>query len=107
MSMHDSPWEPLNAREGWNIGDRVVTGGHNDIVILLSFQHLVLLEVLDYDSEVVLVLVVDHVPDHGAEGDHLLDILLPPSSLEIVKQDFSWWEGWDGLAIMFLKGVLW
>ena len=44
------------------------------------------LEVLDGDGEVVGGLVVDDVPDGGAELDVLLHVLLVPAALQVVKQ---------------------
>ena len=49
-------------------------------------DHLVILQVLHGDGEVVGGLVVDDVPHHGAELDVLLDVLLGPAALEVVKE---------------------
>ena len=52
----------------------------------LPVDHLVILQVLHGDGEVVGGLVVDDVPHHGAELDVLLDVLLGPAALEVVKE---------------------
>ena len=56
------------------------------MVIPFPVDHLVILQVLHGDGEVVSGLVVDDVPHHGAELDVLLDVLLGPAALEVVKE---------------------
>ena len=56
------------------------------MVIPFPVDHLVILQVLHGDGEVVGGLVVDDVPHHGAELDVPLDVLLGPSTLEVVQQ---------------------
>ena len=56
------------------------------MVIPFPVDHLVILQVLHGDGEVVGGLVVDDVPHHRAELDVLLDVLLGPAALEVVKE---------------------
>ena len=55
MGVHHAPREFTNSREGRCVGDGVVTRSHHDIVKFLSVQHLVILQVLYRDSEIVSV----------------------------------------------------
>ena len=55
-------------------------------ILPLPVHHLIVLQVLHRDGEVVGGLVVDDVPHHGAELDVLLDVLLGPAALEVVKE---------------------
>ena len=55
-------------------------------ILPLPVHHLIVLQVLHRDGEVVGGLVVDDVPHHRAELDVLLDVLLGPSTLEVVEQ---------------------
>ena len=55
-------------------------------ILPLPVHHLVVLQVLYRDGEVVGGLVVDDVPHHRAELDVLLDVLLGPSTLEVVEE---------------------
>ena len=89
-------------------------------ILPLPIHHLVVLQVLHRDGEVVGGLVVDDVPHHRAELDVLLDVLLGPSTLEVVEQHLPikrvlhgllcfplpWWKGGDRLAKVLLKGVI-
>ena len=78
MSVHHPTWELLHPGEGGDIGDRVVTSGHHDVVKLLGVQDLVPLQVLYHHRKVVFFLVVDNVFDNGAEVDEPLYVFLLP-----------------------------
>ena len=54
--------------------------------IPFPINDLIIFQVLHRDGEVVSGLVVDDVPHHRAELDVLLDVLLGPSTLEVVEQ---------------------
>ena len=60
------PALPLYPREGWHVGNGVVTGGDNDVVEILALENLVLLQVLGDHGEVVPVLVVSDILDNRA-----------------------------------------
>ena len=89
-------------------------------ILPLPVHHLVVLQVLYRDGEVVGGLVVDHVPHHRAELDVPLYVLLGPSTLEVVEQHLPikrvlhgllcfplpWWKRGDRLAKVLLKGVI-
>ena len=106
MSMQDTAWKLFNSSKSWNIGDGVMSRGDNDIVKPLSIQDLVLLQVLHRDSEVIGGLVIDTVSDHGVELDVLANVFLVPAPLQVIKKNFSWGEGWNGLSKMVFKCVL-
>ena len=55
-------------------------------ILPLPVHHLIVLQVLHRDGEVVGGLVVDDVPHHCAELDVPLYVLLGPSTLEVVQQ---------------------
>ena len=59
-------------------------------ILPLPVHHLVVLQVLYRDGEVVGGLVVDHVPHHRAELDVPLYVLLGPSTLEVVQEHLSY-----------------
>ena len=98
---------PLYPREGWHVGNGVVTSGNNDVVEILGPKNLVLLQILGDHGEVVPVFVVGDILDDMAEGDQALDIFLVPSPLQIVKQDLPGWKRWNRLPVMLFEGVVW
>ena len=83
-----------------------MTRRHNNIVEILAFKNLVLLQVLGDHGEIVPVSVVDDVLDDVAEGDHALDILLVPSPLQIIEENLPGWERGNWLPVMLLEGVV-
>ena len=69
-------------------------------------DHLVILQVLHGDGEVVGGLVVADVSDDGVELDVFPDVLLVPPPLQVVEQNLSRREGGDGFPKVFLKSVM-
>ena len=84
-----------------------MTRRHNNVVEILAFKNLVLLQVLGNHREVVLVFVVGDILDDMAEGDHALDIFLVPSPLQIVEQNLPGWKRGNRLPVMLFKSVVW
>ena len=83
-----------------------MTRSHNNVVEPLPIQDLILLQVFHRDSEVICSLVISNISDHGAELDVFANIFLIPPSLQVVKKNFSGWEGWNSLSKMFFKCIV-
>ena len=106
MGVKNPPREVKQAFKFWNIWGGVVSRGHHYIVKCIAFHHLIFGQVFDNNSKVIGVFVVNNIFDSHVKLDKLFDVFFVPSSLQVVKEYFSWRKGRYLLLKMVFKGIV-